>query len=82
MAPLWQRKSTLEITAGGHIRRAGFIAELGTFYVEGRTETGETATTWFGLYPAGPEGEQVGCGFIAVNIDEEERLEVSTGHDD
>lgn len=80
--PLWQRESTFEIAAGERIRRSESIADPGAFYVEVRTETGETATTWFGLYPAGANGEQVAGGFTVVEIDDEGRLEVVTGYDD
>lgn len=81
-APLWKRESTFEVPAGGRVRKSEFVTEPGAFYIEVRTEMGETAATWFGLYPAGPEGEQVAEGYIAVDIYEDGRLNVSTPVDD
>lgn len=80
--PLWRRDRSFEVPAGERVREPGFVSEPGAFYVEASTETGSSASTWLGLYPAGEDGEQVAESFLLVDVHEDGRLGVSTPVDD
>jgi len=64
------------------VRENELITEPGAYYVEARLDTGASAATWHGLYPAGQDGTEVAGGFVAVDIGEDGRVTISTPVDD
>ena len=76
---VWRRDQTFEVSGGGRVRKSGFISEPGAFYIEARSETGESASTWLGLYAA---GGGVAERHIYINIKESGRMFASTPVDD
>lgn len=78
---IWHRTRSFEVADGQRVRRSGFIAEPGAFYIEVRLDGGESASTWLGLYPAS-DGGTVGGASIYVDIYEDGRIIVYTPHDD
>ena len=81
-APLWERDYSFEVSAGRTTREPSLVNEPGAFFVDVSLETGETASTWLGLYPAGSDSQQVAEEHLFVSIYEDGRLTVSTPVDD
>ncbi|MFC6993096.1 hypothetical protein ACFQH3_16045 [Haladaptatus sp. GCM10025707] len=79
---IWDRTDEFDVAAGGRVRKSTFISETGAFHIVVQLEIGINASTWLGLGPGGPSGEQVTGGFILVDIHEDGRLGLNTPVDD
>lgn len=69
--PLDRWNRTFEVAAGESVRENEFITEPGAYFIEISTAAGRTAGGWIGLYPAGPQGEQLAESHVAVLIEED-----------
>lgn len=80
--PIWTRAWTFRVPPSSRVYEGILISEPGAFYIHVQLETGVTAALWLGLYPAGPDGDQIAEQYIAVDIYPDGRLSVSAPHDD
>jgi len=79
---VWRRDRTFEVSGGGRVRKSDFVSEPGEFQVDARTETGTTASTSLGLYPAGRDGEKIAESYVHLFIREDGFMYFSTPVDD
>lgn len=78
--PIWERDEQFTVQAGGTVHETDFVTEPGAYYVEARTEHGDTAHEWVGFYEAADGG--VAEDAIYVTIDEAVRVTVGASHSD